>query len=434
MKIRGFENLKMILQKLITFLTGVCISIFKSPNIQISKSLFLLLMMMLLGSNSCKNLFSKDESPNNLCIECIQKYQMSKLDEKNIGKQIHANRKHYLLDSLFNYRAKRLGFNGNVLIAQKGVVLYDNNFGFENYGKKIKLTDNSKFQLASISKTFTAVAVLHLIEIGKLSLEDSIQEYYPKFPIHNITLKMLLSHRSGLPDYRFAYEDSASLGFKKVNNQDLMRWMENQPPPLQFKPGRKFTYCNTNFAVLAAIVEKTTGMKFDDYMEQFILTPIGMNNTYFITSDDKKLCDNKTCGYNYNWCAEPVDAFDGILGDKGVYSTTHDLLQWYKMLTSNCFLKKETIDMAFTPQSFEHAGKKNYGLGFRMIEYEPGKKCIYHNGWWKGYNTVFYTNPQEQYVIIVLGNKFNHSPYMLKEVMQILHDGTADISLDDGGE
>jgi len=401
----------------------------------LKKQLALLLVIMLLGSNSCKNLFSKDEAPNNLCVECIQKFQLSQTDEQNIRKEIRADRKHYRLDSLFKYRAKRLGFNGNVLVAQRGVILYDNSFGFEDYGKKIKLTDDSKFQLASISKTFTAVAVLHLIEIGKLALEDSIQAYYPKFPVHNITLKMLLSHRSGLPDYRFAYEDSAALGFKKVTNQDLMRWMENQPPPLQFKPGRKFTYCNTNYAVLAAITEKVTGMKFDEYMEQYILTPVGMHNTYFITTDDKKLCDHKTCGYNYNWSSIATDAFDGILGDKGIYSTTHDLLQWYKMLSSDCFLKKETLELAFTPQSFEHAGKRNYGLGFRMTEYAPGKKCIYHNGWWKGYNTVFYTNPQEQYVIIVLGNKFNRSAYMLKEVMQILHDGSLEASLnDDGGE
>ena len=398
------------------------------------KQLALLLVIMLLGSNSCKNLFSKDEAPNNLCLECIQKYQLSKADEENIRKEIRAEKKHHLLDSLFNYRAKRLGFNGNVLIAQRGVILYDNNFGYEDYGKKTKLSDDSKFQLASISKTFTAVAILHLIEIEKLALEDSIQEYYPKFPIHGITLKMLLSHRSGLPDYRFAYEDSAALGFKKVKNQDLMRWIENQPPPLQFKPGRKFTYCNTNYAVLAAITEKVTGMKFDEYMQQYILNPVGMFNTYFITTEDKKLCEHKTCGYNYNWSSIATDAFDGILGDKGVYSTTHDLLLWYQMLNSDCFLKKESLELAFTPQSFEHPGNKNYGLGFRMYEYAPGKKYIFHNGWWKGYNTVFYTNPQEQYVIIVLGNKFNHSVYALNEIKNILNDGSPDASLNEGGE
>jgi CubicO group peptidase (beta-lactamase class C family) len=124
------------------------------------------------------------------------------------------------------------------------------------------------------------------------------------------------------------------------------------------------------------------------------------------------------------------------VGDKSVYSTTDDLLLWYRMLTSDCFLKKETLAMAFEPRSFEKGGTKNYGYGFRTKEYEPGKKCIYHNGWWKGYNTAFYTNPKEEYCIIVLGNRFNRSPYMLKEVTQILHEGVVgdDAEGEDGAE
>lgn len=393
-----------------------------------------LLLIIILGNSSCKNLFSTDEEPNDLCIECLQNYELLKIDEQNVRSKIHDKKKEHLLDSLFNYRAKKLGFNGNVLIAQQGVEIYNHSFGYENYNHKIKLSENSKFQLASISKTFTAVAVLHLIEIGKLSLEDSVQEYYPKFPIHCITLKMLLSHRSGLPDYRFTYEDSAALSFKKVTNQDLMRWIENQLPPLQLKQGRGFSYCNTNYAILAAIVEKATGMKFEEYMKRYILNPIGMYNTHFITTQDEKLNEHRTIGYNNNWSSIATDAFDGILGDKGVYSTTHDLLQWYKILTSDCFLKKETLELAFTPQSFEHPGNKNYGLGFRMYEYAPGKKYIFHNGWWKGYNTVFYTNQQERYVIIVLGNKFNRSVYALNEIKNILNEGSIDNSLNDDGE
>ncbi|HAP02282.1 MAG TPA: serine hydrolase [Bacteroidetes bacterium] len=369
------------------------------------------------------------------CIECLHKYQLSLQQEKNIRDQIHADRKRHQLDSLFTYRAKKLGFNGNVLVIQKGVLLYENSFGYENYRKKTPLSAASKFQLASISKTFTAVAVLHLIEIGKLSLNDSIQSFYPDFPIHNITLKLLLSHRSGLPDYRFAYEDSASLGFGKIDNQMLIQWMTKNPPPLQFQPDRKFTYCNTNYAVLAAIVEHVTGMKFDVYMQQYILRPIGLNHTYIITTADTAINSHKTTGYNSNWSEIPRDGFDGIVGDKGVYSTTEDLQTWYRMLNSDCFLKKETLAMAFEPRSFEKQGKKNYGYGFRINEYEPGKKCIYHNGWWKGYNTAFYTNPQEEYCIIVLGNRFNKSPYMLKEVMQILHEGSLeDSDTDDGAE
>jgi CubicO group peptidase (beta-lactamase class C family) len=392
---------------------------------------FLIALLLVITGYACKNLFSKNIMPDVHCLECLEKYSLSTQQEKAIARAIHADVKERRLDSLFRFRAKRLGFNGNVEVIQDGIVLYKNSFGYEDYKQKKLLTEQSKFQLASLSKTFTAVAILKLMEEGSLTLQDTIQQYFPDFPVHGVTMEMLLCHRSGLPDYRFEYPAIETLAFKGMNNQDLMKQFAQKPPHMMFRPGKKFCYCNSNFAILGAVVEKISEMPFDEYMSKYVFKPLGMNNTYVITSTSDSLNVNKTQGYDAYGHCQCLQAFDGIVGDKGVYSTTDDLAKWYHTLNSECFLKKATLDMAFQPRSFEHPGLKNYGLGFRMIHYNDSTKCIYHNGWWRGYNSLFYMCPRSNSVVIVLGNRFNHSVYMVKEVMDILQKDMASADIEE---
>jgi CubicO group peptidase (beta-lactamase class C family) len=225
-----------------------------------------------------------------------------------------------------------------------------------------------------------------------------------------MTLRMLLCHRSGLPDYTKwvpLYDHDSKT---PITNVQMLQMMALHKPALEFKPNRRFKYCNTNFAILAMVIEKTSGMSYDDFMTKYIFQPLGMANT-FIYNPSKGLPANATISYKYNWRREPDMFADGVYGDKGIYSTPEDMYHWDQSFYQNKLLSNETIELAYGPCSFEKPGIKNYGLGWRMLCYPNGNKVIYHNGWWHGNNTSFYRFIKENMTIIILGNKFTNSIY-----------------------
>lgn len=320
-------------------------------------------------------------------------------------------------------RKRNAGFNGNVLIVQKGKILYENSFGFAHMKAKDTLTADSRFQLASLSKPFTAVAVLKLIQEGRVALDDSVQRFFPDFPYHGVKVDMLLSHRSGLPNYIYSFNDSVRHGRKYPDNLDIMDWYAKVvPTPTPYnRPGRSFNYCNTNYCVLAAIVEKVTGDSFGKYLNSQIFTPLGMQNTYLVTDTTIAATKNRTDGHQYGRRLDK-DYYDEVVGDKGLYSTTLDIYRFYNGLTKGLILEKKMLDEAFKPRSFERDGIRNYGYGFRMhIKEDHTPRFIYHGGWWKGYNTMLWVCPEDDAVIIVLGNTYNRSTYDLRELLEVVH-------------
>jgi CubicO group peptidase (beta-lactamase class C family) len=320
-------------------------------------------------------------------------------------------------------RKRNAGFNGNVLIVQKGKILYQNSFGFAHLKAKDTLTADSRFQLASLSKPFTAVAVLKLIQEGRVSLDDSVQRFFPDFPYHGVKVDMLLSHRSGLPNYIYSFNDSVRHGKKYPDNLDILDWYAKAVPTPQpyNRPGRSFNYCNTNYCVLAAIVEKVTGDSFGKYLNSQIFTPLGMQNTYLVTDTTIAATKNRTDGHQYGRKLEK-DYYDEVVGDKGLFSTTLDIYRFYNGLTKGLIIEKKLLDEAFKPRSFERDGIRNYGYGFRMhIKDDHTPRFIYHGGWWKGYNTMLWVCPEDDAVIIVLGNTYNRSTYDLRELLEVVH-------------
>lgn len=326
------------------------------------------------------------------------------------------------IEEIFN-RKRRAGFNGNVLVVQKGKILYQNSFGFAHMRAKDTLTADSRFQLASLSKPFTAVAVLKLIQEGRVALDDSVQRFFPDFPYHGVKVDMLLSHRSGLPNYIYSFNDSVRHGRKYPDNLDILDWYAKVVPTPQpyNRPGRSFNYCNTNYCVLAAIVEKVTGDSFGNYLNSQIFTPLGMQNTYLVTDTTIAATKNRTDGHQYGRKLEK-DYYDEVVGDKGLYSTTMDIYRFYNGLTKGLILEKKMLNEAFKPRSFERDGIRNYGYGFRMhIKEDHTPRFIYHGGWWKGYNTMLWVCPEDDAVIIVLGNTYNRSTYDLRELLEVIH-------------
>jgi len=295
-------------------------------------------------------------------------------------------------------------------VGNNGKIIYERYFGYSNKERNIPLNQNSSCQLASISKTFTSTAVLYLYEHKYLDINDLVQHYLPEFPYPNITIKMLLNHRSGIPDYTKwvpRYDDDSRT---PISNEKVMALMAQHVPALEFRPNTRFKYCNTNFAVLARIVEKITEMSFYDFMAKYIFQPLGMQHT-FIYNPSKGLPPNATISYKRNWVREPDMFADGVYGDKGVYSTTEDMFRWDQSFYQDKLLSNEVIELAYGPCSFEKPGIKNYGLGWRMLCYPSGSKIIYHNGWWHGNNTSFYRFIKDNMTIVVLGNRFTNSIY-----------------------
>ncbi len=311
-------------------------------------------------------------------------------------------------------------FNGSILVAKKGQIVFEEYAGFTDPKlKKDTLTPRNAFHLASISKTFTAMAILRLKQEGKLALEDTLSKYFKDFPYPGITIKMLLSHRSGLPNYLHYFDKYKWDTRKMVTNTDVLRSLYDYHPPLDFPSGRHFAYCNTNYVLLALIVETVSGSSFKTYMENTIFRPLQMNDTYVFTPEDMS---RALPSFEWNNRKYPYEFLDVVYGDKNIYSTVQDMLKWDRALYPGKFFSKETLDSAFAGYSFEKQGQRNYGLGWRMTFLNNGKKLLYHNGWWHGSNTVFIRLVDEEAVIIVLSNKFNRRIYGSKNLSNLFGD------------
>lgn len=333
------------------------------------------------------------------------------------------------IEPLYNSSLKRTGFNGSILLAKNGEIVFEDYRGFINFKTKEPITATTPFHLASISKTFTATVILHLMEQGKIQLEDPVEKYLPNFPYRNITIKDLLTHRSGLPKYDHFMEGTRSEVVRVKNkrgkivkrvrtykvpidiaglpdNEELLQYMIRVKPPVEASPNRHFSYCNTNYAMLALVVEKITRIPFPVYMKDSVFTPLGMKNSYIFS---KKDTGHYVPSYNFNNAPFPLEKLDCIYGDKNVYSTVRDLLLWDRALYQGQFVSNQTMEMAYRPYSNEKRGQKNYGLGWHLYINPPDPTIVYHNGWWHGNNTVFKRLISDSATVIILGNKFNRS-------------------------
>jgi CubicO group peptidase (beta-lactamase class C family) len=314
------------------------------------------------------------------------------------------------LDSFYR-REVNSGFNGSVLVGYKGKIMYERYFGYCDKGNGTLLCAQNPSQLASTSKPFTATAVLWLHQNKYLNIDQPVQKYLKDFPYPDITITMLLNQRSGLPDY-------TKMGnrFWKTNepmyNEDLLQILAKYKPSLNSRPNTRFEYSNTNYAMLARLIEEVAAMPYKQFMKEFIFEPLGMKNTFVYDPADRGLyAAQLTQSYKYNWTIFAETNEDGVYGDKGIYSTVEDMYRWDQSFYNHVLLNEKTLKMAYTGYSNEKAGVKNYGLGWRMMNFPDGYKIIYHNGWWHGNNTVFYRFVQDNFTIIVLGNKFNSKIY-----------------------
>lgn len=321
------------------------------------------------------------------------------------------------IDSVLNalHRAGKL--NGNVLVAEKGNIVYNKSFGFADEAKKKKLDKNSIFELASVSKPFTAMAIVILAEKGKLSIDDKVSQHIPELAFYgNITLRNLLNHTSGIPDYMI-FADTYFDKTKIATNQDLLTILEKHKPALQFEPGTRWAYSNTGYDLLALIVERVSGMSFGDYLRKAIFKPLKMNNTFvYARRLAPRKIDNYAYGYSYSErlgkhvLPEEQDGssfavwLDGLAGAGSVNSTVMDLLKWDRALYTNKLISPEGMKAVFADPGVTKTQSERYGLGWFLEEFADLGHIVNHSGGWPGYRTFLDRHIDQDKTIIVLLN------------------------------
>jgi CubicO group peptidase (beta-lactamase class C family) len=329
----------------------------------------------------------------------------------------------FLLDTLLEGRSSRGGFNGNVLCAYKGKVFYERSFGCKDIFRKDTMNMDCSFQLASVSKPFTSTAILQLCEEGKISLSDSLEKFFPGFPYKNITVKMLLCHRSGLPNYIYVtdhYYRKQGKYPEVITNDSVINLLYTLKPHAYSPPNAMYDYSNTGFLLLASIVEKVSGEKFIDYLDQHIFSPCGMKNTYVYDMPKKNHRNNSVKAFEDD--AEVADHYhNGVVGDKGVYSTAEDLLKFDRALRAGQVLSAQWQDSAYARQNPDWIGPHNYGLGWRLRDGYNGEKIVYHSGWWKGFRTLFVRDMSRDITFIVLDNYRNGNFLFVEDYLWIFN-------------
>lgn len=302
---------------------------------------------------------------------------------------------------------------GGFLIAKGDKILFENYRGFSQDNHQQPIDETTALHVASISKTLTAMATLKLVEAGKLQLNDPLTKHFPKFPYPKVTIFTLLSQRSGLPKYEHFIEkikpEPIELSKKFLTNQDILNILIRDQPPMARESNTGFMYCNTNYALLALLIEKVTNTPYPKAMDEIIFQPLKMDHTYVF--QEKDIPTAAKSFYQKGARLYPYDRLDLIYGDKNIYTTPRNLLNFSKALFAKNFLRADLLAMIYKPYSNEKPGINNYGLGFRMKIFDEENKLTYHNGWWHGTNSVFGHLLKSQVTIIAIGNKYSRRVY-----------------------
>jgi CubicO group peptidase (beta-lactamase class C family) len=331
------------------------------------------------------------------------------------------NDKKYGVSRFFEKTWSEKNDNVALLVAKNGQIIYENYMGFANKRTGEMITKDMPLHIASVSKVLTSTAVLMLIDAKKISLNQKLNTIITNFPYPDVTIQTLLNHRSGMKNYAyFTFENGNWDKHKTLTNEDIVTVMVDKEIPLETKTDTRFSYCNTNYAMLALVIEKITGLPYPEAMKEMIFAPLGMSNTFVfeINTDRDKIAPS----YKGNNVEIGIDYLDGIYGDKNIYSTPRDILKFDKARYAPFFLNPDLLKKVYKGYSYESKGTRNYGLGIRLIEWEKGEPFYYHNGWWHGNTSCFINLRKEKVTMIVLSNKYTKKTYQTKNLAALFGD------------
>lgn len=308
------------------------------------------------------------------------------------------------LDELLSSKFRTSEPGCEILVAKKGEIVYKKAFGSANLELNVPIKPEMVFKLGSITKQFTAVAILQLVEQGKISLQDSLQKFVPDFPSNSkkITIENLLTHTSGIRDYMQIDYPEPNLERRDFDPKELIDRFKNFP--LEFEPGTKYKYSNSGYFLLGYIIEKVSGKSYKAYLQENILKPLNLNHIYFDTSNN--IIPNRVNGYrkegaefkNADYWSMTIAYAAGEL-----ISNVDDLLKWNKGLYSYKILKKETLEKAFVPFKLKDGSMTEYGYGW-ILKNINGIKSIEHGGAITGFLSTEIYFPKEDVFVAALFN------------------------------
>ncbi|WP_228851801.1 serine hydrolase domain-containing protein [Aegicerativicinus sediminis] len=349
------------------------------------------------------------------CISCKNSNDIKTEPKPTELKELQSS-----IDSLFNANIAESEPGAVVAISYVQEMIFGKGYGLRDLETREPITLTTNMRMASVSKQFTALCILSLVDYGLLSLNDTITKFWD-FPVFkNITVEHLLNHTSGLADYEEPYFLERWDKSKIVENKDILKWLETNPTPL-FEPGDGWEYSNTAYLVLALLVEKVSGQEFSDYAKENIFNKAGMEHTNFYNL--AKPIDIKERAYCYerdslgNWVKVDGYYMNGILGDGAVYTSINDYLAYDKVLRNNILLSEESHKLIFKPSSTIEGEWPN--TGHDMIDLYPfnkGKKFGYGMGWivtddlamhrgsWNGTRTMVVRKLDEPLTILLFMN------------------------------
>ena len=313
------------------------------------------------------------------------------------------------LKERFSSLNRRGVFNGTILYAEHGEVVFKDVFGYADFRKKESLKIGDAFQLASVSKMFTAYAIMLLHQEGMLEYDDTITRFIPEFPYPEVTIRQLLNHRSGLSRYMSLADKFWDVN-KPINNEQVIELFVKYKPAPYFRPDDGFHYCNTNYALLASVVERISGMFFDEFLQQHVFEPLGMNDSFvYNLRGDSVIYRAVPVGVSGYYVRgrriRTVGDYylNGVMGDKGVYSTVEDMFKFNTALDEGALVSLTELEEGFKKGSPDYYRRKdNYGFGWRIKD--DMDSTAYHFGWWKGFRSYFVRDMHNERTLIVLTN------------------------------
>jgi CubicO group peptidase (beta-lactamase class C family) len=329
-----------------------------------------------------------------ILLWCAVAYGLSSDQDAEIGK---------LMRTLY----ERGQFNGAILVAREGTILYRKAFGKANFQTGSDFTPETPSDLASVTKQFTAMSVMILAERKKLSYDDPVSKYIPEFSrsahFNKITLRHLLTHTSGMPDYNDLGIDDSGL----LDQRGLIAFLLTKEGSFA-APGLNYRYSNPGYALLAIVVERVSGKHFGEFLEQEIFRPVGMSSTFLFDMTPRKKTAPIAVGYDQFGGIDdnvPSAAATPNSGDGGIYSTVDDLLKWDQILYTDRLVRQSALSEAFTPGRVQE-GTSSYGFGWN-IEDVDGSKYLWHTGSAAGFRAFIGRRLAGRVTIIMLTNRGN---------------------------
>ena len=317
------------------------------------------------------------------------------------------------IDGMLSDLARQSLFTGSVLIAQHGKVLLSQGYGLANRQQNIPNTPQTRFRLGSVTKQFTAMAILILENQGKLNVKDPICSYVPNCPStwETITIKHLLTHTSGIPDFLSFADYPGSRATPTTPVQTIARF---KAKPLDFQPGEKFSYSNSNYIVLGYIIEQVSGQTYEAFLGQSIFTPLDLRDTGY-----DHLSNSLAIGYPNRYSTQPADYIDMSIpyAAGALYSTVEDLYRWEQSLSKDQLVPKAYLDEMFAPQIVIPGSGLAYGYGWVIGKDPLGRSINWHDGGIEGFATNIARYPDDQVAIIILSNQEDMDPDVILKLL-----------------